>query len=154
MDEQRIEIQGGLWLTAETPCWQCGRAAPFAMMMATSGSLWDGDDSMDIDEPIFINEIGDLPEPVLDQLRDLVPTIWTPADDSRCQYVRNRCDYCQAFLDDWHLCKVGGPLIAEGGDAAPGIVAVALEGTPFRLLDADVTFTELGPVLDHLLQSP
>ncbi len=134
-DDPAIEIDAGYWVTSSAACWRCGHAAPFAVLFATSGTEWLDGEPSPIEEPSFVTEIGDLPEEPSSQVRDLVPSICRPDDDDPSGYLRNRCDYCKAFLDDWHLCKIGGALVAEDGTPEPGATATKLVGTPFALSD-------------------
>jgi hypothetical protein len=148
MDEPAIEIEDGYWLTSTTPCWRCGHPAAFAVLVATSGREWLDGEAVAIDEPIFVNEACDLPETTLAQALDLVTSMCPPDADDPCDYLRNRCSHCEAFLRDYFLCKTGGALIAEDGTPVPGAFAVPVVGTPFSLSDRGVYYAEVRPVLD------
>lgn len=146
-NDPAIEIDSGYWLTATTPCWRCGHSAAFAVLVATSGREFEDGDACVIDEPFFINAPGDLPASVIAQVQSLVPYI-EESDDDPDSCLTNRCSYCEARLGDWHLCKIGGALIAEDGTAVPGTKATRLAGTPFALSDCGVHYTDVQAVLD------
>jgi hypothetical protein len=148
MDEPAIEIEAGYWVTSSTACWRCGHPAAFAVLVATAGTEWLDGEASPIDEPLFVNEIGDLPDEPTAQVRDLVPSICRPDEDDPSDYLRNRCSYCEALLSDWHLCKIGGALIAEDGTPNPGATATKLAATPIRLNDCCVHYTDVQVVLD------
>lgn len=132
-DDPAIEIESGYWLTASTACWRCGHPAPFALLVVTSGTEWLDGEPSPIDEPYLVSEIGDLPGEPTSQVRELVPSICRPDEDDPSDFLRNRCSYCESFLNDWHLTKIGGALVGEDGMPEPGTLATKLAGTPFRL---------------------
>jgi len=146
-DDPAIEIERGYVLTSHTDCRRCGHRTAFAVLVATEGNEWEDGEPIEIDEPIFINEPCDLPEAVSAQLKGLVPSIAIP-DDDPTSYLRNHCSNCDAPLDDWHLCKPDGPLIAGDGSPVPGATATRLAGTPFVLHDCGVTYSDVQALLD------
>ena len=139
-------------MTSTTACWRCGHPAPLAVLVATHGREWDDEEASAIESAIFVNAPGDLPKELVDQMKGLVPSIDAPDDDpDSC--LLNQCAYCEAILQDWHLCKTGGALIAEDGSPLPGVTATRLIGTPFALQYCGVHYADIQPVLHAALKA-
>jgi len=106
-----IEATETLLFTSSYSCWNCGRAAPVAMIGAPAGARERRDDFEEIhDEAVLLSYILDLNYDALDILRSSGATIRADMSYAAGEgYLMNHCTHCDAKIGDHYLQQPGAP---------------------------------------------
>ena len=146
-----LSAEIGTWASAPMECWSCKRETRVTALIALPPVYLNDDGAQEeLDEPVFVQNIGELPEEALAELRVINPNLWLDHSQTAGQeYFMNHCRHCDAKIGDHYVMKLGGPLLPLEDAGLPAI-QLASAKAPVMLENVGYSMSSrLADVVDY-----